>query len=140
MAKKKAEVVEEKVEETKKTTDKKGSAKNVEEKAAPKGKGKDKGKEKGKGAAKAPGKRGRIAGVRNVVKDEYETNIKEQEDQIADACGELSKNIFRFLDTGNKSAAGKARADLMTIIKVCKEMRKEIQSAKNDMDQVPIDK
>lgn len=140
MAKKKAEVVEEKVEETKKTTGKKGSAKNVEEKAAPKGKGKDKGKEKGKGAAKAPGKRGRIAGVRNVVKDEYETNIKEQEDQIADSCGELSKNIFRFLDTGNKSAAGKARADLMTIIKVCKEMRKEIQSAKNDMDQVPIDK
>lgn len=140
MAKKKAEVVEEKAEETKKTTGKKGSAKKVEEKAAPKGKGKDKGKEKGKGAAKAPGKRGRIAGVRNVVKDEYETNIKEQEDQIADSCGELSKNIFRFLDTGNKSAAGKARADLMNIIKVCKEMRKEIQSAKNDMDQVPIDK
>lgn len=140
MAKKKAEVVEEKVEETKKTTGKKGSAKKVEEKAAPKGKGKDKGKEKGKDAAKAPGKRGRIAGVRNVVKDEYETNIKEQEDQIADSCGELSKNIFRFLDTGNKSAAGKARADLMTIIKVCKEMRKEIQRAKNDMDQVPIDK
>lgn len=140
MAKKKAEVVEEKVEETKKTTGKKGSAKKVEEKAAPKGKGKDKGKEKGKGAAKAPGKRGRIAGVRNVVKDEYENNIKEQEDQIADSCGELSKNIFRFLDTGNKSAAGKARADLMSIIKVCKEMRKEIQNAKNDMDQVPIDK
>lgn len=140
MAKKKAEVVEEKVEETKKTTGKKGSAKKAEEKDAPKGKGKDKGKEKGKDAAKAPGKRGRIAGVRNVVKDEYETNIKEQEDQIADSCGELSKNIFRFLDTGNKSAAGKARADLMTIIKVCKEMRKEIQRAKNDMDQVPIDK
>lgn len=140
MARKKAEVVEEKAEETKKTTGKKGSAKKAEEKDAPKGKGKDKGKEKGKGAAKAPGKRGRIAGVRNVVKDEYETNIKEQEDQIADSCGELSKNIFRFLDTGNKSAAGKARADLMTIIKVCKEMRKEIQRAKNDMDQVPIDK
>ena len=137
MARKKAEVVEEKVEETKKTTGKKGAGKKAEAKDAPKGKGKEKGKDKA--AAKAPGKRGRIAGVRNVVKDEYETNIKEQEDQIADSCGELSKNIFRFLE-GNKSAAGKARADLMTIIKVCKEMRKEIQSAKNDMDQVPIDK
>ena len=124
MAKKKAEETEKKV------TGKKAGEKKVTEKK----------KVDGKKEKITTGKRGRIAGVRNQVKDEYTCNIKEQEEIVEEAYNDLNRNLFKFFDGGNKVAAGKARANLMCIIKTCKDMRKEIQNAKNDMDQVPIDK
>lgn len=132
MARKKKEVVEEEVKEE---TTKKGKGKKAsEKKPAAKGKGKGKGKK-----ADAP-KRGRKAGVGYEVKEEYKETILVGEEDLMEDLESFSEVVNTFVDKGNKASAAKARAYLQSMAKKCKDLRKTIQNAKIDMNQVDLTK
>ena len=52
-------------------------------------------------------------------------------EQIKKEFTQYEEDIFLFNEKGNKSAGTRARKSLMTISKLCKEIRKEIQDKKN---------
>jgi len=52
-------------------------------------------------------------------------------EEIKKEFAQYEEDISLFNEKGNKSAGTRARKALMTISKLCKEIRKEIQDTKN---------
>lgn len=120
-----------KEEETKKKSlkeklaDKKKS-KEVEEKP------KKKSKEKVKG-------RGRPSGVRYVLREKDQDKLEKSFGKLEKFFKEFETHITKFIENGNKSAAKAARMSLSDFTKLAKEMRKDIQDAKTNLKQEPVD-
>ena len=117
---KKSEKVKEKAPAKKKVTDKKAP---VRTEANQKGKS-----------------RGRKSGVRYEVKDTYSKRISDLFEKCENALTDSYTQIESFLNEGKKSAAKEARASISPLRLLVGELRKVIQTAKQDMKEVKITK
>jgi hypothetical protein len=120
---------------------KKVEEKKATKKAAPKATPK-----KEKAAAKPKAKktnipdgarRGRPKGVKYQLPEEKSELLVTQFEQLESVYNEFSDLLDSFMDKGNKRAAALARKSLMSMNRMCKEMRATVQDAKMSLKQVP---
>lgn len=82
---------------------------------------------------------GRRKGVRKYVTEQYKEIIRDFSSGILADCTKLERNVESFLEKGNQSAAKEARANLQDMILSGKALRKVVQEAKLNMEEVNID-
>jgi len=114
--------------------------KSLKEKLAEKKKTKEeeKPKKKSKKEEKVKG-RGRPAGMRYVLREKDQDKLEKSFGKLEKIFKEFGVVITKFIENGNKSAAKASRMSLSDFTKLAKEMRKDIQEAKTNLKQEPVD-
>jgi hypothetical protein len=74
--------------------------------------------------------RGRPSGVIYVLKDKFQEDLETRFSEAQNTFQEFEETLNKFIESGNKSAAKKAREYLMVLYKSVKDFRKAIQDAK----------
>lgn len=91
---------------------------------------------KKKGNAKLTG---RPKGVRYVIPKKYMKKLMELKSEMDDQMEEFNARFDSFTEKGNKSAARDARKFIMEIGRSGKELRKLIQTAKDNLEQEEVE-
>lgn len=83
--------------------------------------------------------KGRPKGVKYVLVDKVQKALEKTFDSFEKMFKEFDASLFKFIENGNKSAAKNARKCLMDMSKLSKDFRKQIQEAKENVKQEPMD-